>query len=401
MVSLPKDLMAQTLDFEYSPHSSYSAHLRPDPEDVNRAVEVLKKARLPLMIVGRGVAKHDAVSEVVKMAELIGAPVYQTWVSDMNFPTSHSLYLGNLSLLDSGSKAKLQSADVLVSIGSPVFRLTNFPPEPLLTPDTKVVQIDSDVWEIGKNMPVAAGVLGDIKVSVAEINNALQKNISTQERKAADARSKKIAKEKRALKEALREKALAERDKVPISVSRVMQEVGKCLKPGTILVDDSWFNSTSLKNYIDFSEPGSYYRMREYRQGGGSIGWGMPASLGVKLACPNRPVVAVVGDGSAIFYFQSLWTASHYNIPVAFVILANASYHTLKVAKLSDMGEDMRGRFLGLDFSEPRINFCQLAQSMGVQGRRVEKPDELGEALRSAMESDKPALVEVIVDDMV
>jgi benzoylformate decarboxylase len=401
LVGIPKNLMNETLDLEYRPHSCYSARSRPDPDDVNRAVEVLKTAQAPLMIVGSGVAKHEAVSEVVALAESIGAGVYQTWTTDMNFPTSHPIYVGNLRLNNPVVRAKLKSADVLVSIGNPVFRLVNVPDEPLLSPEAKIVQIDSDIWEMGKNMTVAAGVLGDIKVSVAEINNALQNNLSPQAHQSVKERSYKIAEEKKALKAALLEKALTEKGTVPISASRVMHELRNCIKPGTILIDDSWSNTEVLNNCIDFDEPGSYHRIREYRHGGGSIGWGITVSLGIKLACPDRIVVAVIGDGSAIFYFQSLWTAAHYNIPVVFIILANASYNTLKKVKLAYLGKQNKERVLGLDINNPRINFCELAQAMGVQGQRIEKPDDIGAALSSAMMSGKPALVEIIIEDTV
>jgi len=111
--------------------------------------------------------------------------------------------------------------------------------------------------------------------------------------------------------------------------------------------------------------------------------------------------VAVVGDGSAIFSFQSLWTAAHYNIPVTYIICANGSYNSLKKMKISLIGEQASGRFLGLDFSEPRINFFRLAQDMGVQGLQIEQPEELKEALKSSLELDKPVVVEVAIENTV
>jgi len=400
-ISLPQDVLTQNLDFEYPTSSDSSPSLYPDPDAVTRAADILMKAKSPVMLVGSGIARHHAVSEVVSLAEKIGARVYHTWMSDVNFPTNHSLYLGDLKLMGPDIRKKLQSSDVLVSIGNPVFRMVNYIPESLLASETKVVHIDEENWEIGKNIPVAAGVAGNIKVSVGKINSILTENMSSQAQQAALNRLRTISDEKMELTEALHQKALTEKDNTPISVSWLMHEIGRSLKPGTILVDDSWSSSTPLRNYIELTEPGSYHRIREYRHGGGSIGWGMPVAMGVKLAYPNRPVVAVVGDGSAIFYCQSLWTAAHYNIPLVFVVLANSSYHALKWAKVLKMGDQKRGRFLGMDFSEPRINFCQLAQSMGVQGQRIENPDNINEALSSAIKVEKPALIEVIIEDAV
>jgi len=396
-VSLPQDVLAQSIDFEYLPSAPSFARLRPDQEAIDRAVELLARAQTPAIIVGSGVAKHDAVPEVVKLAELTGARVYQTWMADMNFPTSHPQYLGDLRLISLNVREVLQAVDVLVVIGTPLFRQPLYLPKPLLTTRTKVIQVDYDPWEIAKNLPVAAGIEGDIKLSLAELNDILQKKMLTPARQAASIRAKDIAKEKEGRRKAFLKTAQDERDNVPISVSRLMQELGDSLKPRTVVVDDSWSCSPTLRRYIDFTEPKSYQRLR----GGGSIGWGMPFSLGTKLASPDRPVVAVTGDGSAIFSFQSLWTAAHYSIPVTYVICANASYHMVKFTKILQMGEQAKGRFLGLDLDEPRIDFCQLAQAMGVRGQKVERPGELKEALNSALELGKPAVVEVAIEDTV
>lgn len=395
-VSLPQDVLGQDIDFEYGPRVQYFPRLRPDREAINRAVELLATTQTPAMILGNGVAKAWALPEVVKLAELIGARVYNPWMSEVNFPVSHPQYLGDLDVGSLRTREILQSVDVLVAIGIPLFRQSVYLPKPLIATNTKVVQIDNDSWEIAKNFPVAVGIEGDIKVSVAELNDVLQERMSAQAHEGAKTRVKDIAKEKERTTEAFLKKALQERDHVPISVSRLMQELRDALKPDTFIVDDSWSCSATLYRSIDFSKPKSFQRAP-----GGSIGWGMSGSLGVKLAAPDRPVVAVVGDGSAAWSIQSLWTAAHYNIPVTYVICANASYSQVKIMKMRLMGEKAKGRFLGTNLDEPRIDFCQLAQAMGVHGQKVERPEELKEVLKSALESDKPAVVEVYIENAI
>ena len=393
-ISLPQDVLNQSLDFEYIPSAPPFTRLRPDLEAVNRAVELLVETQTPAIIVESGVAKNEALSEVVKLTELIGARVYQPWMADVNFPTSHPQYMGDLDVTSLHTREILQSVDVLVAIGTPLFAQPLYLPKPLLTTNTKIIQIDNDPWEIAKNFPVAVGIEGDIKVSLAELNNLLQKRMSDRAREAAKMRAKEIAKEKARMTDASLEKAQQERNQVPISVSRLMLELRDSLKPGTLVVDDCWFPSGILRRSPNFTEPYSYQRTR----GGGSIGWGMSGSLGVKLAAPDRPVVAVTGDGSAMWSIQSLWTAAHYGIPVTYVICANASYDQVKIMKNLLMGEKAKGRYLGMDLDKPRIDFCQLAQAMGVQGQKVERPEELRGALRSALESGKPRLVEVYIE---
>jgi benzoylformate decarboxylase len=395
-VSLPQDVLSQDIDFESVPRAQSFTRLRPDRDAINGAVELLATSRTPAMIVGNGVAKAWALPEVVRLAELTGARVYHPWMSDVNFPVSHPQYLGDLDVGSLRTREILQSADVLVVIGIPLFRQSVYLPKPLITTNAKVIQIDNDPWEIAKNFPVAVGIEGDIKASVAELNDVLQERMSAQAHEGAKIRAKDIAEEKESATEAFLQKALQERDRVPISVSRLMQELRDALKPDTLIVDDSWSCSGTLYRSIDFAKPKSFQRAP-----GGSIGWGMSGSLGVKLASLDRPVVAVVGDGSAAWSIQSLWTAAHYHIPVTYVICANASYSQVKIMKRRLMGEKAKGRNLGTNLDEPRIDFCQLAQAMGVHGQKVERPEELKGALKSALESDKPAVVEVYIENAI
>jgi benzoylformate decarboxylase len=392
-VSLPQDVLDQNIDFEFTPRGRSFTRLRPDREAISKAVELLLTAQKPAIIVESGVAKSGALAEAVELAELIGAPVYDPWMADVNFPGSHPQYLGDLNLATPQTGEVLKAVDVLIAIGVPLFRQPLYFSKPLLATKTKVIQIHDDPWEIGKNFPVAAGIEGDIKMSLAEVNDALGKSMPARARKAAEIRAQQIAKEKQKTTEAFVEKARQERDHIPIAPSRLMQELRDSLKPGTVIIDDCWSCSPILRRTIDFKEPQSFQRTR-----GGSIGWGMPGSLGVKLACPERPVVAVVGDGSSMWSIQSLWTAAHYNIPVTFLICANASYRQVKLMKNLLMGEKAKGRYLGMDLNEPRIDFCQLAQAMGVHGQKVERPEQLREVLDSVLGLGKPAVVEVLIE---
>jgi benzoylformate decarboxylase len=394
-VSLPQDILGQEIDFEDVPRAQYFSRLRPDREAIQRASESLAAARTPALVLGNGVAKSGAVPEVVKLAELLGARVYHPWMSEVNFPVGHPQYLGDLDLASLRTREILESVDVLVVIGIPLFRPSAYLPKPLITANTKVIQIDNDGWEIAKNIPVAVGVEGDIKAAVAELNEVLQERLSAQAREGAKIRAKEISKEKERMTDAFLQKALKERDHVPISASRLMQELRDALKPDSLVVDDSWSCSQTLYRSIDFIEPKSFQRAP-----GGSIGWGMPGSLGVKLAAGDRPVVAVVGDGSAAWSIQSLWTASHYNIPVTYIICANASYSQVKIMKMRLMGEKAKGRNLGTSLDNPRMDFCQLAQAMGVYGQKAERPEDLKEALKTALGSGKPALVEVYIESI-
>jgi benzoylformate decarboxylase len=392
-VSLPQNVLAQEVDFNYIPRGPLSTRLRPDPKALMEAAAQLLSAKRPAILVGIGVAQSDALAEAVALSELIGAPVFDPWMSEVNFPTSHPHYLGDLNLASAQTRDILKSFDVLAVIGVQLFSQPIYFTEPLLGTLTQVIQIDNDSWEVGKNFPVAAGMEGDIKASLAELCDSLRRTLSAEGREGARQRSEGIARERQKGSEAFLEKARQERERIPISVTRLMQELRESLQPGTRIVDDCWSCSPVLRRSIDFTEAKSYQRIRD-----GSIGWGMPGALGVKLASPDRPVVAVVGDGSAMWSIQSLWTAARYQIPVTYVVCANASYCQVKVMKNFLMGEQAKSRYLGMDLDNPRIDLAGMAQAMGVYSQKVEDPGQLRGALRSALESGKPALVEVIIE---
>jgi thiamine pyrophosphate-dependent acetolactate synthase large subunit-like protein len=181
----------------------------------------------------------------------------------------------------------------------------------------------------------------------------------------------------------------------PGAISVLLHELKKQIKPGTIIVEESHSYAADIQLYLDSKEPLSYFR----GLAGGSIGYGLPNALGARIAAPDRPVVAIIGDGSAVWSVQSLWTAGHYHLPVTFIVTVNSSYRVLKLMKKALLGKDARGRSLGLDFSQPRLNFCQMAQSMGVAGSKVERLEDIGEALKLALQGNAPYLLEVDLQD--
>jgi benzoylformate decarboxylase len=388
-ISLPQDVLDQSLDFEYIPDMQVYTQLRPDQNAIVKAAELLAKAVTPTIIVETGVARNDALFEVVRLAELTGARVYQPWMSDVNFPVSHPQYMGDLDLNSPKGKDILQTVDVLIVVGCQLFGVT-----PILSRNIQVIQIDDDPKEIAKNFPVTVGIQGNIKSSLIELTDILQKNMSMNEKKSAFTRVENIAKEKEEISITLREKADQERDNVPISISRLMHDLKNSLEPETLIVDDCWSSSATLRCTLDLNKSCSYYRAR-----GGSIGWGLSGAIGVKLGAPNHPVVALCGDGSAMWSIQSLWTAAHYNIHVTYIVIANRSYRQVKIMRKMLIGGKLNERHAGMDLDEPAIDFCQLAQAMGIKGKSVDKPENLKKALKLALGSNQPRLVEVQVEN--
>jgi len=187
-----------------------------------------------------------------------------------------------------------------------------------------------------------------------------------------------------------------ERDHMPISISRLMKEIKEAITPDTVVVDDCWSSSGLLRRMLDLTGQRQFHRARQ----GGSIGWGLPGALGVKLGLPDKKVIAVSGDGSAAWSMQSIWTAARYKIPVTFIITNNATYRQVKLVRRIVLGDyPLNEKHDGMELDEPVMDFCMLARSMGVKAEKVDKPEDLGGVLNEAVASNEPKLVEVFVEN--
>jgi len=231
---------------------------------------------------------------------------------------------------------------------------------------------------------------------VAELATALEAALAAKSAEARDRVSRRItsiADEKAAGLAGLRAQWAKQHDATPISVPRLMSEVAAVITPDTVVVDDCWSSSATLRQMVAPSRPKSYFRSRK----GGSIGWGLPGALGVKLGMPEKEVIAVVGDGSAAWSMQSLWTAARYKIPVTYVVTNNATYGQVKIVRKLVLGDyPLTEKHEGMELDQPVMDFSLLTKSLGVEGERVTAPGEIAPALKRAVGSGEPRLVEVV-----
>ena len=395
VVSIPQDALAQEFDFQYKPNGPVLGRMRPDRAALELALEILAAARNPLIFVESGVARSEALHEVVRFAELIGAPVYQSWMADVNFPVTHPQYLGDLDPTGPRAGELFEQVDVLIGVGCSMFAEGFLIPDAAVPVSTKIVHIDDDPWELGKNLPTDCPIQGDIKTSLGELNELLAAELPAGARELAGRRVERITGEKRAADAAFQARMAEGQGRTPISIHQLMSEIGRCIGAETVVVDECWSASGVLRRTLDLSQPRSYFRSRK----GGSIGWGLPGALGVKLGLPEKKVLAVVGDGGAAWSMQSLWTAAHYNIPVTYVITNNATYGQVKLVRAAVLGAyPLQEKHIGMELDSPVMDFALLARSMGVAAQTVSRPEDLGEVLRSALASNEPRLVEVLVE---
>ncbi|HET9476246.1 MAG TPA: thiamine pyrophosphate-dependent enzyme, partial [Dehalococcoidia bacterium] len=311
------------------------------------------------------------------------------------FPSAHPLYAGLLNVVSTPAlKGQLSVADVIFAVGTPVLPLL-FPIDESPFPDgAKVIHIDLDAWEIGKNWPVDIGIVADPRLALADILASLRQTMTDSQREAASQRAAAVETTNGQLLQAMEGAAKARWDTNPMSAGRLMAELGGAMLPDTVLFDESITSGGYLMRYLRFNETG-----RHYRAIGGGLGPGMPNPIGIKLARPDRPVLSVIGDGAALYTIQALWTAAHHKVPVTWVVANNRSYRILKLNMLEYLGEGAAGRrFMEMDMTDPELDFSQIAAAFGVKGVRVQHGDEVGDAIREAQKSGEPRLVDAVID---
>jgi benzoylformate decarboxylase len=397
VVAIPQNLLEEEVD-EPTATAIHTEPQRPpwaDPSAMELAVKLLASAQSPAVIVESGVTRSGALDEAVRFAELIGAPVYEAWVADVDFPATHPQYLGDLDPSGPRAAQVFAGVDVLVGIGCSLFSEGFMAAGSVLPAGVKIVHIEEDPWEIGKNLPTACGLQGNVRATLAELNTALESVLDGPARERAARRAGKIREQKAAAAKAWQAEIDGDRDAAPISIGRLMSEIRDVFDDNSVIVDECWSASAALRATLPLERPLSYLRARR----GGSIGEGLPVALGVKLGRPEKNVIAVVGDGSAGWSMQTLWSAARYGIPVTYVILNNSTYRQVKLVRRAVLGdgEPFTAAHPGMDIGDPAIDFSMLARSMGVESTRIAHPDSLRDALHEAIASGRPQLLDVMV----
>ena len=380
-------------------HKTYT-RVSPDAGAIDDAASILAEAENPVLIVGDRVGQSGGADEAVRLAETLGAKVYASYFSQVNFPTSHPQFLGLSSPGMPAGKALLEDADAVVAVGTPVFPGYFYFSGSALNPDTKLIHIDSDTTQIGRAEPTDIGIVADARTAMSALADALDLRMSGAAKEAAKGRMASAAEEKAAQKAEWQERLKARRDISPMSTERMMTEIAEILPDDAIIVDDSVTTRASIFGALDFDEPGSLLGIT-----GGALGWGMGGTMGVKMANPDRPVVGIIGDGSAMMTVQALWTAANSDIPVVYVICNNGAYRVLKL-NMNLYQSEILGReeptsdYIAMDFPTP-FAIAAIAEAMGVHGRKVGEPAELGDALREAIALGKPVVLDVSIDGAV
>jgi benzoylformate decarboxylase len=394
-LSLPGDILTDSADLDLGTPSRVARSIRGDASAIAQAADIIAKASSPVIIAGDAVPQGDALRELVTFAETLGAPVYDEGMASRTmFPSSHPLYRGALVRLPAVIHGVLTQHDLLVSVGGDLFTLS-LPGDIESMPEGyPVVHLDTDPWELGKNYPETVSILGEPKVTLPELTAAVHGARSAADAEAATKRLQHAKAEGIASLHKLNAMADAVAERQPIHPLALMQTIGRMLPDDTIVIDETISSGMGLRRFLKSDDAQSFFGLR-----GGGIGWGLPAAIGVKLALPHRPVVALVGDGSAMYTIQGLWTAAHEKLRMVFVIINNYSYRILKQRTNAMKGLAAQAdNYVAMDLDNPRIDFVSVARGLGLTAHRATTLSDLSDLLEAALAADGPALIDVEVD---
>jgi thiamine pyrophosphate-dependent acetolactate synthase large subunit-like protein len=396
-VCLPQDIMDEVATEAAVPTSIPTTFSLPAPELVEEAAAMLAEAQRPTFYVGDGVAWSGAQPELARLAEMLGADVWGSDAGELNIPYDHPLWRGQTGhMFGPQSLPIAQSGDVNLVVGTYIFPEVFPELGDIWAPGSRTIHVDLNAYEIAKNHAVDLGLVADPKLTLGAIADTLEGRLSQARRAAARARLEEVG----ANKAEQRNKELAtdrERgDVTPLHFSRLMMELAPRLPEDVVVFDEGLTSSPDLTRWLPPTKIGQFFQTR-----GGSLGVGLASSIGVQSAFPDKTVLAVSGDGGAMYTIQALWSAARHNLPIKYIICNNRSYRLLQLNISQYWGEQgVTGREFptSFDLSKPDLQFSEMAKALGVAGRRVEKAEEIGPAVAEMLAHNGPFLLDVVLE---
>ncbi|MER8260688.1 thiamine pyrophosphate-binding protein [Streptomyces albidoflavus] len=397
-LSLPMDLLAEETDVPL-PGRSVLTPQGPATE-LDTAAGLLAAARRPAIVAGDGVGRDGAVGELVAVAQELGATVYHQPMNDhLDFPTAHPLYGGALAPTYAAIRETLAAHDTVLIVGTRAFAAHHYTPGSPVPDGTAVLQLDSDPAEPGRNFPVRLGMSGALRPSLRALAGLLAGRVPTATDRTAAAAARFEARHAGLEREAL----AAGRGPGPLDPLAAVHALTRGLPEDAVVVEEAITAGVLLRRLLRQHRPGSWVHTV-----GGGLGWGVGAAIGRRMGDPDRPVVAVLGDGCTLFGLQGLWAAARYGVPVTFVVVNNGEYRTLKETLDSWGSHSSRtGRYLGLGLGleqgpapgegPRRLDFTAAGRFFGIDSVRVTDPDHLTDLVAGAGARRAPMLLDVPV----
>ncbi len=394
-ISLPGDILNSEAGIELGRSTRVDARVRPSDEAVQTLAQRILKAQRPVIIAGDEIVKSDALQEAAQLAETLGCPAYQQSAPyGAHFLSESPCFIGALSRSQPQVREVLSAYDLLIVLGADPLRMSVHSEVEPLPDGLSIAQIGLVDWDIAKNY----GVEIALKADVNETLKALLPALNAVGGPALQARAPKGLAELAPKNWTAKRKALVEQigkaaAKSPIDPDYLTLQMVEAMPDNAILVDEGLTSGRQILNLRPHRDRYGYHALAS-----GGIGWGLPASVGVSMANPDRPVVCYSGDGSAMYSIQALWTAAHHKLPLSVVIANNGGYRIIKQRLLSFHGDS---NYIGMDFADPPVDFAGIGRSLGLDAVRITDPADLKPVLSSAFKRPGAKLIEVVVDGSV
>jgi len=398
-VTMSKDLQETRVpEAEILPRSRsrVMTDVAPGEAHVQKIADNLLKAELPVLFLGNEAIRYEISAEVAGIAEEIGALVMTAIRIPTVFPNTHPSYAGQFQ----DDRSIMPKIDAFWSLGAPMFKTGARPSQPLISRSATVMHTSLVESEVGRNYPVDLAAIASIKSTSAAVLEELR-------RRKPD--SSAIRDRKRWVQEysanrirAIEEAARPEWNNVPISGSRLMTELERRMEPDAYIVSEIVTNDVFIRRHVKFDHTQPFdKRRRNFDTVSGILGWGLAASIGVKMGNPEKEVWCLTGDGSLNFGSQALWSAVRYEVPIGIIVFNNGQYQANRHNQNRYKGRMLAtGKYIGVNLGHPDISYVKMAETYGMEGERVEKPGALGAALKrsqDAMREGRPYLVDVKV----
>ncbi|HEV7410441.1 MAG TPA: thiamine pyrophosphate-dependent enzyme [Bradyrhizobium sp.] len=394
-ISLPGDILNSEAGLELGRATRIDTRVKPSDESLDALVQCILKAERPVIVVGDEIVKSDALNEAAEFAEALGCPAWQqTAPYGSHFLSESPCFMGSLPRVQPQVREILAPHDLMIVLGSDPLRMSVYSEVDPLPAGLPIVQIGLVDWDLAKNYPAEIALKADVR----ETLRALIPVLKAAGGSALDTRAKNgiaalTSKNWTAKRAKLVDQISLKHGSSPIDPDWLTLQVVEAMPQNAILVDEGLTASRYMSALRPHRDRYGYHGLAS-----GGIGWGLPASVGVSLANPDRPVVCYSGDGSAMYSIQALWTAAHHKLPLTVVIVNNGGYRIIKQRLLAFHKDD---HFVGMDFVDPPVDFSGLAKALGLEAIQITKAEEVASTLRSAFVRPGAKLIEVMVDGSV
>ena len=395
VIDVPKDTTAPDKLFEFKyPNDvnirSYKPPIDPDPNQIERAVDAIIESNKPVIYAGGGAINSNASEELIRLNEILDFPVTNTLMGLGVYPATHKRFLGMLGMHGTyQANMSMHNADLIIAIGARFDdRITNTPK--LFAPNAKIIHLDVDYSSVSKIIEANIAVFGQVKNSLSEMIKLLEVKKELIDPKKILPWKEQISdwKSQHGLNH---EMHLCETDDKPIMPQAVVQHLYNITNGKAFITSDVGQHQMFAAQYYHFDEPRKWIN-----SGGlGTMGFGLPAAMGAKLAYPNDEVICITGEGSIQMCIQELSTCTQYNLPIKIININNEALGMVKQWQDMNYG----GRHSASTYQSSLPNFVELAESYGHVGIKIEKNSELKSGLEKALSmKDKLVFVDVYVD---